>query len=881
MDERGENWHAVKKEIVFKDFKTSEKGLSKREAELRLAKDGKNIIKEEEKLNSIRIFFIQFKSWMIYILLAAALISFFIKRYLDASVILSLVMLNAAIGFIQQYKAEKSIRELKKLIVLKSKVLRDGVLKVINSEEIVAGDVIILRLGDKIPADCRIFQYENLEVNEAVLTGESWSIGKTNEVLAKDTILAERKNMLYAGTHVEMGNCRAIVVSIGMNTEFGKIAGMLEKIKEEETPMQKKINKFAKKISLLIVGLVVVLFITGFLSGYEKYQMFLTAIAVAISAIPEGLPAVMTIGLAFASKKMSKRKVIIKRLSAAESLGNVTVICTDKTGTITEGKMKVVEIYCAERTFIKKEDSLFLNGKKIDAKKEKDLHELIKTSILCNNARFENKDGNKKEYEIIGDSTESSLVLNSLDLGFNKKLLTEIEKRITEFPFSSERKMMSIIRKNNEKTVYSKGAPEVILKKCHFELFNGKKIILTDSKREQLIKEAEKMQKNSLRVLAFAFKIYKESEDAEKNLVFIGFIGMQDPPRKEVKNAIALCKNAGIKVKMITGDSGITARAIANQVGIFGEMIDGKKLDSMTDEQLLKEIDSIAIFSRTEPRQKLRIVEILKSKGEQVAVTGDGVNDALALKKADIGIAMGIRGSDVSREVADMILMDDNFASIVNAVEEGRIVYDNIKKVTKFLLSINFSEILLVAFTIFLTLPLPFLPLQLLWMNLVTDSLPAIAITKEKGENVMNKKPIKEKNILDNILLFIILAGIVTFIAELAILLLTLNKYDISQVRTMIVTGDILFELFFVFICRNEKIFGKGGAFSNKYILYGVIISIIFHLGVLYTFANKFFEFTPLTLNQWTLMLPFSLSGLVIFGIGRWIKKRKIKNKEK
>jgi len=874
------NWHAVKKEEVFNKFRTSERGLTERESELRLGRDGKNIIKEEGKLSSVRIFFIQFKSWLVYILLAAALISFFIKRYLDSSVILSLVMLNAAIGFIQQYKAEKSIRELKKLIVLKSKVLRDGVLKVINAEDIVAGDGIILRQGDKIPADCRIFQYENLEVNESVLTGESFAVEKTNEILSRDTILAERKNMLYAGTHVEKGNCRAIVVSTGMDTEFGKIASMLGKIKEEETPMQKKINKFAKKISILIVGLVIVLFAMGFLSGYEKYQMFLTAIAVSVSAIPEGLPAVMTIGLAFASKKMSRRKVIIKKLSAAESLGNVTVICTDKTGTITEGKMKVVEIYCTERTFIKKENSLFLEEKKIDIQKEKDLHDLIKTSILCNNARFENKDGSEKEYEIIGDSTESALVLNSLDLGFNKKLLTETEKRITEFPFSSERKMMSIIRKNNEKTVYSKGAPEVILKKCHFELFNGKKIRLTDSKREQLIKEAEKMQKNSLRVLAFAFKTCEENEDAEKNLVFIGLIGMQDPARPEVKNAVALCKQAGIKIKMITGDSGITAKAIANQVGIFGEMIDGKKLDSMTDEQLLKEIDSIAIFSRTEPKQKLRIVEILKIKGELVAVTGDGVNDALALKKADIGIAMGIRGSDVSKEVADMILMDDNFASIVNGIEEGRIVYDNIKKVTKFLLSINFSEILLVAFTIFLTLPLPFLPLQLLWMNLVTDSIPAIAITKEKGENVMNKKPIKEKSILDNILLFILLAGLVTFLAELTIFLLTLNKYDISQVRTMVITGDILFELFFVFICRNEKIFGKWGALSNKYVFYGVIISLVIHLGVLYTLANKFFEFTALTLNQWILILPFSFSGLILFGIGKWIK-RNMEKKEK
>jgi Ca2+-transporting ATPase len=464
-------------------------------------------------------------------------------------------------------------------------------------------------------------------------------------------------------------------------------------------------------------------------------------------------------------------------------------------------------------------------------------------------------------------------------LGFNKKLLSEKEKRIKEFPFSSERKMMSIIRTNGGKTVYCKGAPEVILRKCHFEFFKGKKVRLTDSKIEQLTKEAEKMQRDSLRVLAFAFKDYNEKEDAEKNLVFLGFIGMQDPARKEVKGAVELCKKAGIKVKMVTGDSGVTARAIANQVGIYGEMIDGRRLDLMTDVELLRRIDEISIFSRIEPKQKFRIVEMLKIKGENVAVTGDGVNDALALKKADIGVAMGIRGSDVSREVADIILMDDNFSSIVNAVEEGRTVYDNIKKVTKFLLAINFSELMLVATTIFFNLPLPMLPLQLLWMNLVTDSVPAIAITKEKGENVMGKKPIKEKNILDGILLFIILAGAVTFIAELAVFLIALNRYDINTVRTMVVTGDILFELFFVFICRNGRIFGKGGMFSNKFVFVSVIVSILVHVAVLYTFASKLFEFAPLTLNQWTLILPFALSGFVIFGIGRWIK-RNVKKKK-
>lgn len=876
MNASGDNWHSVKKESVFKKLNTSREGLTKKEAELRLERYGKNVVKAKDHSNAIKTFLLQFKSWLVYVLLAAIAVSILINHYLDAAIMGALVLLNALVGFIQQYKAEKEIKKLKELLILKSKVLREGVLEEINSEDIVIGDVVILREGDKIPADCRIFQYENLEVNEAVLTGESLGILKTDEVMGKDVILAERKNMLYAGTHVEKGNCRAIVVAVGMDTEFGKIAGMLQIIKEEETPLQKKTNKFAKKISFLILGLVFILFVIGIYSGYEKYQMLLTAIAVSVSAIPEGLPAVITIGLAFASKKMSKRKVIIKKLSAAEGLGNISIICTDKTGTITEGKMKVVEIYCGEKNYSKKESSVFLDGKKIDLKREEDLNQLIKTSILCNNARFEKQDG---KYRIIGDMTESALVLNSLDLGFNKKFLTEKEKRIKEFPFSSERKMMSIIRKNNEQTVYSKGAPEVIIRKSDFEFYNGNRMRLTENRKKLLIKEAEKMQERALRVLAFAFKAYDKEDNAENGLVFLGFMGMQDPPRQEVKNAVGLCIKAGIKVKMITGDSGITAKAIANQVGIFGESIDGRQLDLMTDEQLIKSIESINIFSRIEPKQKLRIVEILKIRGEQIAVTGDGVNDVLALKKADIGVAMGIRGSDVAREVSDMILMDDNFASIVNAVEEGRIVYDNIKKVTKFLLSINFSEILLVAFAIMLALPLPLLPIQILWMNLVTDSLPAIAITKEKGDEVMKQKPKKERNILDNILMFIIIAGIVTFLAELSVFLLSLNKYDLAQVRTMVITGDILFELFFVFVCRNHKIFGKNGAWSNKYIFFAVMLSVVLQILVLYTPLNVIFGFTPLNINQMMLMLPFSFSGLVIFGIFNYIKRRREKIK--
>lgn len=872
-------WHAVKKEDVLKELKSNEKGINDKEAEIRLKKNGRNIIEETYKISPVKIFIKQFQSYIVYVLLAATIISFIIRHYLDASVILAIVFLNAGLGFAQQYKAEKSILELKKLMVPKSKVMRNGKLRVISSAYLVPGDILVLESGDCITADSRILGSENLEVNEAVLTGESLPVEKSDELLSQNASLAERKNMLYAGTAIVNGNCRAIVVSTGMKTEFGKIASTLQQIEIPKTPMQKKMDKFAKQVTIFIVFITILLSLIGILGGQNKFDMFLMSVALVTSAIPEGLPAVITIGLAFATKRMLLNKVIVRRLPAAETLGSVTVICSDKTGTITEEKMTVTKIFCDNKFYDKDDSNLIFGNEKIKLTENKTPYQLIKTSILCNNARFEKReitDGKIVErYEIIGDSTESALVLSALKLGIDKKILSIDEPRIKEFSFTSSRKMMSILRKGPRRNIlYSKGASSAILRRCYFELTNGKIQKLNLKRRNYLMKISEKMESEALRVLAFAFRNTGSEEDIERGLIFLGFIGMQDPPRKEVKRALEICKNAGIKIKIITGDSALTAKAIASKIGIEGKMLTGQELEGLSDEALKKEINNVVIFARTDPKQKLRIVEILKLQGEQVAITGDGINDVLALKKADIGIAMGRRGSDVAREVSDMILMDDNFASIVQAVEEGRVFYNNTKKMTKYLFAVNFSEILLVLYTVFAGVPLPFLPIQILWMNLVTDSIPALSLVKERDKEVMNEKPKREKSILDGMLLFVIIAGILTFLVEIVILLLTINTYPIEKVRTLIVTGDIFFELFFIFTCRSNKNLGEIGFFSNKYLVYSVLIASILQLIAIYSPLNTLFLFTPLSIKDWLLILPLALSGLVIFEVAKYFKKK-------
>lgn len=869
------NYHVKSVKEVFKELNSSEKGLSEQEAKIRLEKFGKNEIKKKKKLRALKILIQQFNSFLIYILLIAAIVSFIIGHKLDSFVIGVIVLINAGIGFSQQHKAEKAIQKLKKLVIPKTKVMRDGKHIIIPSIELVPGDIVLLSSGNKVNADCRIIESENLQTNEAVLTGESLPIDKEEKEIPEKVVLAERKNMIYMGTSVVRGSAKALVIATNMNTEFGKIAENLQEMEVVKTPMQKRLDKFSKQIGFIILGIVGIVMLLGLLEHFDLMEMFFTAVALAVSAIPEGLPAILAISFAISSIAMSKKNVIIRRLPAVESLGSVTVICSDKTGTITQEKMSIQEIFANNHFYIKKGKEIIYKNKKIDLKKDKEIYQLFKTSILCNNAYFEKI---KDKYEIIGDPTEQALISASLDLGLNKKILIEQEPSVKKFEFDSKRKIMSVIRdKGRGKTIYSKGAIEKILKASKSELINGQIKKLSEKRKKEILKQSREMEKQALRVLAFAFKNLSNKEKSEeKGLIFLGFVGMIDPPRKEVKNAIKLCKDAGINVKMITGDAKITAMAIAKEIGIKGKAVTENEIEKLNDEELKEKIKDIGIFARTSPNQKLRITKILQENSEIVAITGDGVNDSLALKAADIGVAMGKRGSDVARDISDVVLSDDNFISIVEGVKQGRKTYDNIKKFTKYFLAVNFDEIFLVLFALFLRWPLPLLPLQILWINLITDSFPALSLVKEKEEEVMKSKPRQEKSILDNIWKFVIIAGIVAFLAELAVFLIFKDNFSIEKVRTMVLTSAILFELFFVYVCRSERSVLKNNIFSNKWLNMAVLFSLGIHILMVYTGLGNLFGVVPLSIKDWLFILPFAISGLLIFEIGKIIlNKRK------
>jgi Ca2+-transporting ATPase len=871
MEEVDEWIYTSSIEQVFEKFSTSIKGLTQKKIESK--NFNKNILPNPHPFKPIKILLQQFNSFLIYLLLASSFVLFYLKNNLDAWVILGIVFLNAGIGFFQQYKAEKAIISLKNLIISKSKVWRDGKLIIIPSENLVPGDIILLEAGDKVNADMRIIKCENLQTNEAILTGESLPVSKSCSILRGKTSLSKIENMLFTGTQVVNGNVTAVVVAIGENTVFGKIAKTLQEVETPETPMQKKVNVFSRQLGILIIFIVGVILLVGLFEKVPFLEMFLTSVALAVGAIPEGLPAVLAISFSISSVILSRQNVIIRRLPAVEALGSVTVICSDKTGTLTEEKMQVQKIFSENHFFQKKEKNLFFDGKKIDAKKNDVLFSLIKASVLCNNARYEILEGRN---QFVGDPTEQALISSALDLGFDKKFFSEKEPSIKKIHFDSKRKMMSVIRDSGIKnTMYSKGAPEKILELCSRELVSGEIKNLNEKRKKEILEELRKMEKEAFRVLGFAYNTFsKNVEPKESSLIFLGFIGMIDPPRIEIKNAIAQCQSAGIKVKIITGDSAITASAIANQIGIMGEVVTEFQVEKMSDIELLQRMDAISIFARVTPSQKLRITKLLQQRGEVVAITGDGVNDVLALKSADIGIAMGIRGTDVARDVSDMVLTDDNFASIVKGVEQGRRVYDNIKKSTKFLLAVNFSEIFLILTVLFMKLPLPLLPLQLLWMNLITDSFPAFALSMEKEEGVMKTKPRKESGLLHGIWGFIALAGFIAFLSEFLVYMFCIIKdFPIEETRSIVLTTGVLFELFFVYTCRSNLPLIKKGIFSNKWVNYAVLFSLALQFVLIYTPLGFFFGVVPLSLYNWLIILPAAFLGLVVFELIKYFFK--------
>ncbi len=859
-------WHQQSVKDVFFALDANEKGLSSKEAATRLEKCGYNKIEGKKKFRAAKIFLNQFRSFLVLILVAAVIISAVAADLTDAILILIILVINAILGFVQEFRAEKSMEALKKLTVPTAKVLRDSKVAEISSEQVVPGDIVLIEAGDFIPADGRLVEIVDLEVDESSLTGESVSVQKQQCVL-KEAAVADRKNMVFMGTIATNGRATYIVTDTGMKTEIGKIAGLIKGI-ETETPLQKRLSHFGRWLGISVIIIAAVTFVLGIVRGEQLYTMALTSVTVAVSAVPEGLPAIVTVALALGTRVMARRNAIVRKLSAVESLGSVTVICSDKTGTLTTNEMTVRKIWL-DKKFIDVTGSgfdiqgEFLTGKK-PTKVEGDLEELLKIGVLCNDSHLVKDNNNNGNYKIIGDPTEGALLVLGAKAGLWKERLAEKYPRVGELPFTSERKMMSTVHKIEGKTaVYCKGAPEKIMELSGLE----------KNEKEKILKTVEAMGKNGLRVLALAKREIKgrlDMESVENNLTFVGLVGMIDPPRKEVKDAIKTCKQAGIRVVMITGDHRVTAEAVGKEIGLIkkGEtVLTGLDLEKMDYNKLKEAVKEVNIYARISPEHKLNIVSALKNNGEIVAVTGDGVNDAPALKKADVGIAMGIKGTDVAKDASDMVLADDNFSTIVAAVEEGRGVYDNIRKFVRYVLSVNFSEIFFITFSVLLHFPLPLLPVQILWINLLTDGIPALTLTVDKKErDIMKRRPRDPKaTITSNSKFFILAAGLVLLTISLATFTIGLSQ-SLEKARTMALTVIVLFEMVFVFNCRSEtrSVFRKN-PLENKYLFAAVIITILLHLSIIYLpQLNALFDTVPLNTNDWLIIILLSFSGLLV-----------------
>ncbi|MFQ6064766.1 MAG: cation-translocating P-type ATPase [Candidatus Bathyarchaeia archaeon] len=882
-------WHAMEKEELMDALRASENGLSEEEAKRRLEEFGPNELVERKRATPFQIFLNQFKDIFVIMLLIAVAIELGIREIVDASTIGAIVVLNAVVGFVQEYRSEKAMEAMKKLTAPKARVLRDGKEMLIPAREVVPGDIALLESGDRIPADGRLLEVVDLKTDEAVLTGESTPVGKITGVLDEKTPVADRKNSVFMATHVTYGRGRAVITSTGMGTEFGKVAEMVQAVEEVDTPLKQKLARFAKKLGIIIVVLCAIIF------ALELYEIFVlgvggvgesienivkafeTAVALAVSAVPEGLPAVVTISLALGARELAKRNSIIRRLASAETLGATTVICSDKTGTLTKGEMTVRKIYVNNEMVnvtgvgYESKGEFLLNGVHVDPKEDNHFALLLRASTLCSNAHYDGK-------SVIGDTTEGALIVAAAKAGMMKENLENEYPRVQEVPFTSERKRMTTVHKSPEGKVftYAKGAPETILERCDRILKGDKTIKLTDKERKRALRINEEMAREALRVLGVAYKELPsavsekfDEESLETGLVFLGLMGMIDPPRDEAKEANNLCQRAGIKTVMITGDHKLTAVAIAKEVGMLKSdvVLTGAELDNMSDEEFEKIVEDVAVYARVSPEHKLRIVGALKKKGHIVAMTGDGVNDAPALKQADIGVAMGITGTDVTREAADMVLADDNFATIVSAVEGGRGIYDNIRKFSFFLMRCNFDELGIIASFALMGLELPLTAGMILWLNLVTDGGPAVALTMEPPEPDVMERPPRNPNegVLHGRLASIIATFTFQFLLTGGIFYWQyyILREPLEYARTMAFMRATLQELFVVWNCRSERRNAFRVSFlSNKFLLVAVIGSALLTLLIPYV---GLFDTVPITDPfDWTIVTVASLSGLLI-----------------
>jgi len=861
-------YYKLSSEEVLKDLNSRIEGLTHEEAEERLNKYGKNELTKEHHISKFKLFLSQFNNFIVWILIGAVIILGISGEFVNMVVILIILILNAILGFIQEYRAERSIEALEKLASFKAKVIRDGNEIEINTSELVLGDIIILEAGERVPADARLIKSHNLETQEAPLTGESLPVEKQSELLNKKLGIADRTNMIFSGTNIVLGSGKAVVVSTGMDTEIGKIANLIHKSKPPLTPLQQKLEHLGKVLGVGVIILAVLVFLIRTWQGEPKIETLIYAVSLAVAAVPEGLPAVVTITLAIGAKRMIKKNALIRKLPAVETLGSTNVICTDKTGTLTHNEMTVKKVYVDDQIIEVQGSGYEIKGE--FERKTSSLNQLLKVGVLCNNANFKD---NKEHLdgEINGDPTEIALLVSGAKLNLNRTELEKQTPRIDEIPFDSDRKLMSTIHKQGKKKfMLTKGAPEELIQRCNRILINGEISVLSRGKRTKILSVTEQFGKEALRILGFAYKEIQSSSNSETSLIFVGLQAMIDPPREEAKSSIAKCKKAGIKVIMITGDHKITANAIANDIGIDGRTISGEELDNMQDNQLRDEIDKIGVFARASPEHKLRIVRALQSKNYVVAMTGDGVNDAPALRKADIGVAMGITGTDVTKEAGAMILTDDNFSSIVSAVEEGRNVFNNIQKFIEYLLSCNMGEVLTIFIAVLLGFPAPLIAVQILLMNLITDGLPATALAVEPEEpGVMERKPRKKNaRVVDRRgFIQIIVIGIIMMIGSLGVFRYAYKGIESNYMyaTTMAFTTLVIFQMFHVLNSKSLylSVF-KVGLFKNKWLIGAIGLSLTIQLLLLYTPLNIIFNTVPLSIFDWGIILLVTSSVFVV-----------------
>lgn len=891
-------WHQTEEYRVLEALKTKLQGLSTEEAAERLRKHGSNELIEKKKRHPLSMFLDQFKDLMIVVLIAAAIISGVVGEPADTIAIIVIIMLNAVIGFVQEYRAEKAVAALKRMAAHYAVALRDGMPATIPAAELVPGDIVMIEAGKVVPADMRLTETAQLKVEEAALTGESVPVEKHTTILLEEMVpLGDRKNMAYKGTIVSYGRGAGIVVATGMNTEIGRIASMLQEEEEVKTPLQKRLAQFGKKLAIAVLAICAVIFVIGILRGEQPMLMLLTAISLAVAAIPEALPAVITISLALGAKKMVKQNALIRRLPAVETLGSVTYICSDKTGTLTQNKMTVEEIYL-DGAAMKIYEGKSLSDETSTSTPDLPLYRVFMTALaISNDATMDNAG------KVIGDPTEVALYITANNKGFKKEDLSDYLPRVSEVPFDAERKCMTTVHKwlvnqgvkesdeiHNQRlesldlqdgrdfqfVSFTKGAVESLLNQSRTILTShGEKTIdINEIKRIN-----DKMAAEGLRVLCVAMRKWSElpsditPESIETGLTLLGLVGMMDPPREEAKEAIALCKTAGIRPVMITGDHPVTAKAIAKRIGIIEDgskaVITGKELEKLPMEEFEEKVEQIRVYARVAPEQKLKIVKALQDKGQFVAMTGDGVNDAPALKRADIGVAMGITGTDVSKEASHMILLDDNFATIVKAVKEGRRIFDNIRKFIKYTMTSNSGEIWTIFLAPFLGLPIPLLPIHILWINLVTDGLPGLALAAEPAEKEIMKRPPRHPQesvfahgLGTHIIWVGLLMGFVSIFTQAWAI-----KTGHAHWQTMVFTVLCLSQMGHVLAIRSEReSFFSLGLYTNKPLWGAFVLTFALQMATIYVpFLNPVFKTEPLTFSE--LMFTLALSSLVFFAV--------------